>query len=102
MVRRSWEKQEAANTAQPLLTHRFTILLKVSGILPSSYPSDTGIGIRARWTYGINFYRCRTIPSNSLVHDAAFLRGEPYASQIPATAIRVSTVREQLSDERIP
>lgn len=47
------------------------------------------------WAYGINFYRRRALPPNSLVHDAAFLQGQPYVSRIPTDAIRVSTVRDQ-------
>ena len=46
-----------------------------------------------KWEHRMNLYRRRTIPTNSLVHDAAYLQGVDYQKRIPADATRVSTRR---------
>jgi uncharacterized protein (DUF2235 family) len=45
-----------------------------------------------REAWRMNLYRRRTIPPGSLVHAAAYERGEAYRSRIPADAIRVGRV----------
>ena len=51
------------------------------------YDAKTGrTGLRA------NFFRRRTMPPGSLVHESAYLRGPEYAPFIPPTAIRVPRV----------
>lgn len=44
-----------------------------------------------RWEHRMNLYRRRTIPSGSLVHESAYLRGDKYRELIPAGAVRVAT-----------
>jgi uncharacterized protein (DUF2235 family) len=48
------------------------------------------------WTTGkskrrMNFYRRRTLPPNSLVHESVFLRGGGYSNRLPGDVVRVST-----------
>jgi uncharacterized protein (DUF2235 family) len=40
----------------------------------------------------MNFYRRRTIPPASLVHESAFERSESYSRRLPADAVKVSTL----------
>ena len=47
----------------------------------------------SRWQHRMNLYRRRTIPSRSLIHDAAYVQGQEYQKRLPADAIRVSTRR---------
>ncbi len=42
-------------------------------------------------SYRMNWYRPRTIPPKSVVHDSVFARGGNYAARLPADAIPVST-----------
>ena len=48
-----------------------------------------------RETRRMNLYRRRTIPPGSLVHAAAFARGDEYSRRIPADAVRVGRLPEQ-------
>jgi uncharacterized protein (DUF2235 family) len=48
------------------------------------------------WTTGkskrrMNFYRRRTLPPNSLVHESVFLRGGGYGNRLPGDVVPVST-----------
>ena len=43
-----------------------------------------------QWERRANLGRRRTIPSGSLVHDAAFQRGDEYRQRLPADAVRVT------------
>jgi uncharacterized protein (DUF2235 family) len=47
----------------------------------------------SKWEHRMNLYRRRTIPPNSLVHDAAYLQGAAYQKRIPPDATRISTRR---------
>ena len=47
-----------------------------------------------RWEHRMNLYRRRTIPSGSLVHESAYLRGNEYQKLIPADAVRVATQKD--------
>ena len=44
-----------------------------------------------KWCHGMNLWRRRTIPRNSLVHESAYLRSGGYSSRLPVDAIRVTT-----------
>ena len=47
-----------------------------------------------KWGHGMNLWRRRTIPPNSLVHESAYLRSDGYSNRLPKDAIRVTTVRK--------
>ncbi len=44
-----------------------------------------------KWGHGMNLWRRRKIPPNSLVHESAYLRSGNYSNRLPKDAIRVST-----------
>ena len=45
-----------------------------------------------KWGHRMNWWRRRTIPPNSLVHESAYQRSGVYSSRLPADAIRVATM----------
>jgi hypothetical protein len=47
------------------------------------------------WGRRWNFWRRRTIPPESLVHESAWMRKDGYTNRLPPDAVRVGTVRSQ-------
>jgi uncharacterized protein (DUF2235 family) len=48
---------------------------------------------RQKWGHRMNLYRRRSIPGQSLIHDAAYLQAGAYQKRIPSDAVRVSTAK---------
>jgi len=81
----------APNAKNGLMHESLTGAWNVAELVPKRHFDWT----TGKWGHRMNWWRRRTIPPNSLVHESAYERSGGYSSRLPADAIRVATLVAQ-------
>jgi uncharacterized protein (DUF2235 family) len=78
----------ACPDANGLMHESLTGAWNVAEVVPKRHFDWT----TGKWGHRMNWWRRRTIPPNSLVHESAYQRSGGYSSRLPVDAIRVATL----------